>query len=278
MGAHAALVLVTGSTDGIGRETAFQLARRGARVILHGRTPERLKAALAELTRVAGRPMPEPLRGDLRSFEAVRAMARELGERQEAVEVLVNNAGIYQREKELSPDGIELTMAVNHFAPFLLTHLLLAGKTGAGLKRVVNVASIAHARGQIDLSDPKGLAHFDPYGSYANSKLANVLFTVELAFRLGERDIAVNALHPGVVSTKLLTAGFGMQGSDSVEDAAATSVMLALDPVGARVSGGYFVSRREAKPSAAARDPKLAHRYYEESAKIVKVAPLPEPA
>ncbi|HEY3446404.1 MAG TPA: SDR family oxidoreductase [Myxococcales bacterium] len=271
------VVLVTGSTDGIGRETALQLARRGAKVVLHGRSPERLEKARKDLERAVGRPMPEPVLGDLASLESVRGMVRALDERGTALDVLVNNAGIFRRKKELSADGLELTMAVNHFAPFLLTHLVLAGPSGKELRRVVNVSSMAHRNGTIDLRDPTlASGRFEPYAAYAASKLANVLFTVEFSRRLVGRGVAVNALHPGVVGTKLLTQGFGAAaGQDSVEDAAASSVMLALDPAGERATGKYFAYRREAPMSAAASDEKLSREFYEASAKVVGVEPLP---
>jgi len=269
-------ILVTGATDGIGQETARQLARRGALVVLHGRSSERLARARAALEREVGQRMPEPVTGDLASFVSVRAMAAALNARPQGLDVLLNNAGVFLRTRQVSAEGLELTMAVNHFGPFLLTHLLLAGRAGAGLARIVNVASVAHQRGAIRTTNgpkPGPEQAFDGYRAYADSKLANVLFTVELARRLGDRA-RVNALHPGVVSTKLLTEGFGMQGQDTLEDAAATSVFLALDKEGGELTGRYFSDQREATMSPAARDPALARDFYEESAKIVGVAPL----
>lgn len=271
-------VLITGATDGIGRETAHALARRGAAVILHGRSDERLQATKASFEAETGSRSIAAVQGDLASFAEIHAMADHLLDRFPAIDVLINNAGVYQKRWEPSVDGIERTLAVNHLAPFLLTHRLLPALARAPRGRIVNVASIAHQRGRIDLGDLELRADFDPYRAYAQSKLANILFTRELARRLGPAStITVNALHPGVVGTKLLTEGFEIEGSDSVEEGSATSVFLAVDPSVAAVTGAYFVRCREAEPSAAARDPALARRLYERSCAMVAIDGLPEP-
>ncbi|MCC6748880.1 MAG: SDR family NAD(P)-dependent oxidoreductase [Deltaproteobacteria bacterium] len=268
------LVLVTGSTDGIGRETARELCRRGARVILHGRSAERLERTRAELTVHASTALPAPLTGDLSSLAGVRALAEALLARGEPLDVLVNNAGVYLTDRRLTVDGFELTMAVNHFAPFLLTHLLLPALEGSGHGRVVHVSSVAHTRGELDLADLTFARRFSGYAAYAASKLANVLFSVELARRLASRPVTTNALHPGVVSTKLLKAGFGMEGPDSLAEGAATSVYLALSPEVAEVTGRYFVKRRQAPAAPAASDVALCRAFYEESARLTGASPL----
>lgn len=270
------LVLVTGATDGIGRETARELTRRGAMVLVHGRDSERLRATAAELAEIAGRPAPEPVAADLASLDAVRRLAAEIDERRLRLDVLIHNAGVYMKRRDHSADGHEMTFAVNHLAPFLLTHLLLARPCGAGLRRIVNVSSIAHSRGRVDLDDPQMLRQpFSSYASYATSKLANVLFTVELARRLGGRGVAVNALHPGVASTKLLTEGFEMEGSDSLAESAATSVLLAIDSSVEGVSGRYFMRGRPSPAHPLASDAVLVRRFYELSAALTGVEPLP---
>jgi NAD(P)-dependent dehydrogenase (short-subunit alcohol dehydrogenase family) len=271
MQSSAPLVLVTGSTDGIGLETARQLARHGAAVIVHGRRPERVAAARQSVESVCGRAMPEPIVADLSSLAGAAGLAAELVRREQFPEVLINNAGVFMKQLELSPDDIELTMAVNHFAPFVLTMALLQ-QPDCRLRRIINVSSIAHNRGRIDLDDlTMRKRRFDAYGMYAASKLALVLFTVELAERLRGK-VAVNALHPGVVSTKLLTAGFGMEGPDSVADGAATSVMLALDPAYAQVTGQYFTARRPAPMNPVASDRKLCQDFFAESQRIAAAA------
>lgn len=269
-------VLVTGATDGIGKETALELARRGARVIVHGRR-EAAARAVADAIRAEGKgSAAEPVLADLASLAEARGIARALADRGERVDVLVNNAGVYTNERRLSGDGFELTIAVNHLAPFVLTHALLASPAGAALRRIVNVSSMAHARGVVDQEDLSfERRSFDPYGAYAQSKLANVLFTTELARRLAGRGVTVNALHPGVVSTKLLTDGFGVRGSDSLAKGARTSVRLALDGDVAGVTGEYFVDGAVAPTSRAAKDAVLARELYETSCRLTDTAPLP---
>ena len=270
------VVLVTGATDGIGRETATALARRGARVIVHGRNAEKAEEATAAIRALgAGQPL-APLVVDLSRLADVRGAPAILDARETQVDVVVHNAGVYMREKVKSADGFELTLAVNHLAPFALTHALLASWAGRRLSRIVNVSSIAHNRGRIDLEDLSFERRgFDAYATYAASKLANVLFTVELARRLAGRGVTVNALHPGVVSTKLLTEGMGVHGSNSVAEGSATSVRLALDADLAGVTGGYFSEGRPAPRNAVIEDASLARRFYELSAKLAGVEPLP---
>jgi len=270
------VVLVTGSTDGIGRETALELARLGARVIIHGRNPARVATAHQALRDASEVEPPAPVVADFSSLAQVRAMAAELEQRELSVQTLINNAGVYMKRRELSADGIELTLAVNHFAHVLLTHLLLAGPSGQSLSRIINLSSIAHSRAGIDLEDIENTrGPFNDYQAYATSKFANVLFTVELARRLRERPVRVNAVHPGVVSTKLLQTGFEMRGPDSLGKGARTSVMLAISPEYAHISGAYFVEGREGRMHRRASEAELAARYYELSAARVGVTPLP---
>ena len=270
------VVLVTGSTDGIGRETAFELARLGARVIIHGRNEARVRQTYAELQAESAVPPPFPVLADFGSLESVRSLAAALESRGVVLDALINNAGVYMKRRELSADGIELTLAVNHFAHVLLTHLLLVSSVGERLSRIVNLSSIAHGRARVDLEDIENTrGPFDDYQAYATSKLANVLFTVELARRLQARGVRVNAVHPGVVSTKLLTAGFDMRGPDSMGKGARTSVMLLVSPELEHISGAYFVEGREARMNRQASEPELCQRYYELSAARVGVPPLP---
>jgi NAD(P)-dependent dehydrogenase (short-subunit alcohol dehydrogenase family) len=252
--------LITGATDGIGRETALALARRGVDVVLHGRSPERLAATQAAVARAAPGVSVETVAADLSDLAQVRRMASELAARHGHLDALINNAGIYANAPALTADGWESTFGVNHVAPFVLTLALLPLLRAAPVGRVVNVSSVAHTRGRLDPASYRSLKGFDPYRSYAQSKLANVLFTVELQRR--EPALAVNALHPGVVSTKLLTAGFGMQGPDSLEDGAATSVWLAASDAGATLRGAYCVRARPAAPSPLAQDPEAARQLW----------------
>jgi NAD(P)-dependent dehydrogenase (short-subunit alcohol dehydrogenase family) len=263
-------VLVTGATDGIGRRTALDLAERGARVIVHGRGAERAARVHAELARTpSGAAHPAPVVADFAALSSVRRMAAELAARGEAIHVVLNNAGVFMNERHATVDGLETTMAVNHFAPFVLTLELLAGPLGAGVRRVVVVSSEAHASGRIDPDEAAAkkrlFRRFDGYAAYSASKLANVLFTVELARRLGEAGPTVNALHPGVVTTKLLTEGFAMSGPDSLAEGARTSVFLALDASVERTTGRYFVRSRVARAHPDAGSADVCCRFFERS-------------
>jgi len=263
--------LVTGATDGIGLQTAIELGRRGVEVIVHGRSDARIAAARDAVARATGR-LPETVRADFGSFDAVRAMAADLAGRFDGIDVLVNNAGMYAHAQRRSPDGSDETLSVNHLAPFLLTHLLLP-MLGRG--RVVNVSSIAHRRGALRLDDLDLGKGWSAYAAYAQSKLANVLFTVELARRIGGDGPTVNALHPGVIATKLLVQGMGAVGGEPVERGAATSVYVALSPDVAHTSGRYFDGSREAEMSPLARDAVLARALYEVSAHRCGIPGLP---
>jgi NAD(P)-dependent dehydrogenase (short-subunit alcohol dehydrogenase family) len=261
------LVLVTGATDGIGAETARLLAARGARVIVHGRDADKAARVAASIGSTQA-----PAIADLSRMEAVRTMAQQLVARGEPIDVVLHNAGIFATRRVVTEDGFESTLAVNHFAPFLLTHLLLEPLRASKQGRVIFVSSIAHQRGALDVEDFSMARGFTGYGAYAASKLGNVLSAIEIARRLKSTPITANALHPGVVSTKLLRAGFSMEGPDSHEDGAATSVFLALDDSVARTTGRYFVRSREASHAG---DASAARALYEKSCAALSLAPLP---
>jgi NAD(P)-dependent dehydrogenase (short-subunit alcohol dehydrogenase family) len=268
--------LVTGATDGIGKQTAIELARGGGHVILHGRSEERLDRARADVLAAAPGASLDVARADLASLAEVRALAADLGRRFERLDALVHNAGVFATERTLTADGLELSYAVNHFAPYLLTHLVLELLRASDDGRVVLVSSVAHARGRVDVDDLTMERRFDGYAAYAASKLASVLFALEMARRLGPTP-TINALHPGVVSTKLLRTGFNMEGPDSLAKGAATSVYLATSDEVRGTTGRYFAACKPAATSAAGRDAATAKRLYEASAAIVGVPPLPEP-
>jgi len=256
------VILVTGATDGIGKETARVLSAAGHRVITHGR-----KRGTADV------------HGDLSSMREVRALAEQVHAACDHLDVLVNNAGIFAKKREVTADGFELTLAVNHFSHFLLTHLVMdLLRKSPHEARVVNVSSGVHASGEVDPDDLQMEHGWTGYGAYASSKLMNVLFTVELARRLQGTNVTVNALHPGVIATKLLRSGFGGGGA-SVDTGAATSVMVATSPKLRGVTGRFFSSERETTPSRRSQDPALAKALYETSARLVGVSPIdpPEP-
>jgi len=261
-------VLVTGSTDGIGKATALQLAQQGWRVVLHGRAEHRCRVARDEIRKAAENAEIEYLCADLASLAEVRRMARTVHERFGALSVLINNAGVFEDRRKLTVDGIERTLAVNHLTPFLLTGLLLDVLEKNAPARIVNVSSMAHAShlNLDDLQDP------DPYSgheAYAQSKLANILFTRLLAEKIAGRGLTANCLHPGVVGTKLLRSGWGMGGMD-VQQGAGTSVYLASSEEVDQISGGYFVDRRIASPATEAEKKKVQERLWDLSEDLCK--------
>jgi NAD(P)-dependent dehydrogenase (short-subunit alcohol dehydrogenase family) len=180
--------------------------------------------------------------------------------------VLVNNAGAFFTERTETSDGFEATFQVNHLAPFLLTELLMPQLRAADAARVVNVSSMAHARGRVDLNDLDSKRRYEGYSAYALSKLLNVHFTHELARRLTGTHITANALHPGVITTKLLRTGFAMEGA-SLESGARTSVYCATAPELANVSGKYFSDSRQARCAPHALDARLEAELWAVSAR-----------
>ncbi len=248
-------ILVTGSTDGIGRATALELARRGERVILHGRNLAKVQQARDELAREVPGSALEVLAADFSALAQVRAAADEVAARFPRLDVLINNAGISMRDRQLSVDGFELTFAVNHLAVFLLTNRLLGLLQRSAPARVVTVSSMLHINAKLDFENLQGEKFYSGGRAYATSKLANVLFTVELAERVREKGITVNCLHPGAVDTKLLRSAFPSLQGITVVQGAVTSVYLACSPEVAQVSGEYFDECRPAPRSPLASDP-----------------------
>ena len=266
-------ILVTGATDGIGRQAARQLGAGGARVLVHGRTRAKAERAVAALRDESGHDAFEPVAGDFSSLDEVRALAAEVRARHARLDVLVNNAGIYATERGVSTDGFELTLAVNHLAPFALTHLLIDAFDRGG--RIVFVSSNVHRSVRaLDFDDLDRARGYDGYAAYADSKLMNVLTAFELARRLEPRGVAVNAMHPGVIGTKLLRDGFGASGGADVGRGAAGEVKLASDPALDGVSGRYFDQTEEARASSLASDRTLAERVYEMSLQRTGVAAI----
>jgi NAD(P)-dependent dehydrogenase (short-subunit alcohol dehydrogenase family) len=269
MGVNMPTHLVTGASDGIGKQTALELAKKGCKVLVHGRSEARASQAVKEL----GSGDFEPVWGDLASLKEVAALADRVLQKHPVLDVLINNAGVFMKERVLSPDGFELTMAVNHFGHFLLTHRLLPALRAAPKARIVHVSSMAHLRGTLDLNDLGFERDFHGYTAYSASKPANVLFSNELARRLHGSHVTSNALHPGVIRTKLLATGFGVGGA-SLASGAVTSVYCATAPQLDGVSGEYFSDARRSEASREARDVKLQREFYELSCRLTGVAPL----
>lgn len=260
--------LVTGATDGIGLQTAIELAKGGARVLVHGRTEVKATKAADAVRAEVPSAQTVAVWGDLGKLAEVRALAKQVSQAAPVLEVLLNNAGVFMNERTVTSDGYETTLQVNHLAPFLLTQLLLPNVKAAKQGRVVNVSSMAHARGRVQLDDLQSKRGYTGYGSYALSKLLNVHFTHELARQLEGTAVTTYALHPGVIGTKLLRTGFGMTGA-SLESGARTSVYCATAPELANVSGRYYSDAREAKPAPHATDAALEKKLWDLSAQLV---------
>jgi NAD(P)-dependent dehydrogenase (short-subunit alcohol dehydrogenase family) len=265
------IILITGATDGIGKQTALELIQKGAQVIIHGRSAKKAQATQEELRDLTKSDYIEAIHADLASLQESRAALQQI--KHPRIDVLINNAGTYKKERELTPDGFELTMAANHFGHFVLTHALLPLLRQSPQGRIINLSSIAHSRGTIDLNDLFFSRNFDGYSAYASSKLANILFTYALARRLSKTSITVNALHPGVISTKLLTQAFSMSGG-GLAQGAATSVLLATDPSLSKTTGKYFSDRRETPSSQISHNQDLQEKFYALSCKLTGVEAL----
>jgi len=246
--------LVTGSTDGIGKATALGLARAGFRVIIHGRNRPKVDHALAEVQAAVPGADVLGVSFDLGSFATVRRGAKEILDKVDALQVLVQNAGIYANERVVVTEGLEATLAVNHVGHVLLTELLMPLLLRSAPARVIVVASVAHTRGRIHVGDLSLAAAYTGYAAYAQSKLANVMHALDLAEGHDPAQLAAYSIHPGVISTKLLRDGFaGMRGA-GVTAGAAQQLKLATADTIAEPSGTYYNEGVPTPLGAVARD------------------------
>jgi NAD(P)-dependent dehydrogenase (short-subunit alcohol dehydrogenase family) len=256
--AAEATILVTGATDGLGKHVASALARRGATVLLHGRSPERLEAALEEVRSQTNSQKVGSYMADLSSLAAVRDLAERILSEHDRLDVLVNNAGIIARERKESEDGYELTFAINYLSQFLLTRLLLPLLKESAPARIVNVASAGQS--PLDFSNLMLERGYDAMKAYSQSKLAQVMFTFELRERLRDTGVTVNALHPAsLMDTKMVQSTFGYTMS-TVEEGTEAVVRLAVSREVDKVTGRYFDGKREARANRQAYDPRARHR------------------
>ncbi len=267
--------VVTGASGGIGKAAAAGLAKRGATVVLVVRSRERGEAARDEIARATGSRGLHLVLADLSRQADVRRAADEVKTAFGAVHVLLNNAGVYTFRREETEDGVERQWAVNHLAPFLLTHLLLPALTAALPARVVAMSSNAHRWGVLRMDDLQMKRRYQGLRQYCNTKLANVLFTRELARRAAASGVTANAMHPGVVATELLLGGFAPLRLVSCfmrtpEQGAATAVHLAADAAAA-FTGEYFIDSRPVRPAPQATDDEAARRLWELSEEMVGI-------
>ena len=273
-------VLITGANSGIGKETALALASQQATLIMVCRNKKRGEAAAAEFREKGGSTSVEFMLADLSSQADVRRLAEEFLASHDRLDVLVNNAGgIFPRGAK-TRGGLELTLAVNHLGHFLLTSLLLDLLKKSAPSRIVNVSSAAHFFGKMDLSNLHGEHYAGGFKAYCDSKLANVLFTTQLARRLEGSGVTANSLHPGGVRTR-----FGQSGSRmarlmmivfrpfmiSPKKGAQTSIYLASSPEVETFSGKYFARKKAVSPSKLAKDDDLAERLWDMSARLTGV-------
>ena len=275
------VAIVTGASAGIGLYTALGLARVGMRVVIVGRDAARTAAARQFVTgRVAGAAVETAL-ADFASLETVRVLAADLLAQYGRIDVLVNNAGLISPRREASADGYELTIAVNHLAPFLLTNLLLHRLRASAPARIVTVASTAHRGADLDPVTMIEPPAWSPLSAYGRSKLANILFTRGLARRLDPARVAAACLHPGVIATDIgnragALAGLGWRLAKlfipGPDKGAATSVFLATVADPTPFHGAYLVGRSIAEPDPAACDDALAEKLWAESARLVGLA------
>ena len=264
------IILVTGSTDGIGKQTAIDLANLGAQVIIHGRNETKTLHTTEEVKFKSGNMNIEYVVGDLSSFDQIRSMSQDIHNRFQRIDVLINNAGVFKNEKELSKDGFEMTYTINHLAYFLLTGLLLGLIKNSDYARIINVASQAHAT-QLDFENLQGEKYYDRYDAYSRSKLCNIMFTYLLSQKLEGTGITANVLHPGVINTKLLHEGFGMGGSPLTQGSQ-TSIYLASSEEVAFESGKYFSNQRLTKSAEISYDSKVQDKLWDVSEKMTGVS------
>ena len=266
--------LVTGATSGIGLETAFGLVRLGARVLLVGRSRERGNEALQRVRAEDGPGTAELLLADLASLDEVRRLADAVLEAAPALHLLVNNAGVVNLRRTTTRDGFETMFAVNHLAHFLLTLRLLDRLRESAPSRIVHVASDAHRFGVLDIDDLQSERRYGAMKSYGRSKFANILFSDELARRLEGSGVTSNSLHPGAVATRLgknngwlgeLATGLLRPFFLTPEQGARTTLHVATEPTLEKTSGRYFARQKEARPSAATRNPELGRQLWERS-------------
>lgn len=277
------ICLVTGGTSGIGKEIAIGLAKMEGSVVLVGRDEAKCEAVVKEITqRLANHDISVSfLIADLSSQSSIKKMAQEYRDKHQHLDILVNNAGVFKARHEITKEGIEYTFAVNHLAPFLLTSLLIDRLKASSNSRIVTTSSIAHRGARIDFDDLQfNRKRYNGINAYGQSKLANILFTRELARRLEGTGVTANCFHPGGVRTNLardnpwyyrLIWYVATAFLTSSEKGADTGIYLASSPELKGITGKYFVKRKDTIPSLAARDQAAALRLWDVSEKLTGI-------
>jgi len=276
------ICLITGGTSGIGKITALELARMGATVVVVGRNAQKTLQVVDEIRAMTGNQAVDSLLADLSSQQSIRQLADSFKSKYTQLHVLLNNAGAVFEKRKLSVDGYEMTFALNHLAYFLLTNLLLEPIIASAPARIINVSSSAHVAGRINFDNLQSEHSYSALGAYSNSKLANILFTVELSRRLEGTQVTANALHPGFVNTGLgrNNTGIFMQLVGAItpllartpERGAQTSIYLASSPAVEGITGKYFVNSKVKQPTRQTTDLALARKLWEVSAELVHMS------
>ncbi|GMT45778.1 MAG: retinol dehydrogenase [bacterium] len=261
------VILVTGATDGIGRQTALELAGMGHKVLVHGRNKIKSKAAASYIRELSKNEKVEAVYADFTDFKEIKSLAGTVMKQHERLDVLVNNAGVFENEKVILPNGLERTFMVNHMASFTLTLELLDLLKATPGARIVNVSSTAQSD-SLDFGNLNGEKYYDPYNAYAVSKLENVLFTYKLARNLTRKEnVMVNCLQPGTISTKLLHSGWDKQGA-SLHQGAQMCIYAAVSPKMENKTGLFLINRHPAKSSAISYHKKVQDQLWEISMEI----------
>ncbi len=270
--------LVTGANSGIGKAIAAGLARTGGTVVMACRDASRGEAARQDILRETGNSHVDLMIVDLASEASIRAFAAAFQQRYPRLDVLINNAGVYTSHREVTVDGLERQFEVNYLAGFLLTLLLLDRLKSSAPSRIVNISSSAHYGGRIRFDDLQGERRYGGFRAYGQSKLAQVLFTQELARRLEHTGVTVNACHPGVIRTNLGMGGnspavrFAKRFLRSPRKGAETPIYLAASPEVQGITGKYFVRKRVRTPSREADDPDVARRLFDVSLELAHLS------
>jgi len=262
-------ILVTGATDGIGKQTALQLARLGVRVLIHGRDTQRIDTTRKEIQKINGNGQLDTFIADFSSLDQVKGMAYAIMGKYDRLDGLINNAGIYVRKRKLTIDGNEMTFQVNHLAPFLLTNLLLDLLIKSDRARIVTVTSSLHSKIILDFEDLQGEKNYDGLNSYGLSKLGNIYMTYELAEKLANTDVTSNCMHPGAVDTKLLRSAMNIPGIP-VEEGAKPSVYLASSAEVEGMTGQYFYHMQLSRSSDLSYDLEKRKQLWKVSEELVK--------
>jgi NAD(P)-dependent dehydrogenase (short-subunit alcohol dehydrogenase family) len=266
------IILITGANSGIGKATATALAEMGAHIVMVSRDLEKGEQARLDVARISRNNQVDIMQCDLASLDSIRRFASEFLSKYSRLDVLINNAGIYTEKRMLTSEGFEYQIGVNHLGPFLLTRLLLPLLKKSSPSRIINVSSAAHFGGRIDFNDLHLEHRYSSWKSYAQSKLANVLFTYELAHRLTGTGVTVNCLHPGLVNTRFAYDRKSERPNPLMklmkpftitpESGAETSVYLAASPEVEGVTGKYFQKRKEKASSRASYDLVVAEKLW----------------